>query len=148
MLPWARCTPHALCLCAQEKLTTPPDLDPNRASGKKTSYTTFDTPILASIHFSHTPITMDPFQIRMECLGLVKRLTASQQSIAKVVDFAQKHAAVASDDIWECIVSECSKVRVSDPFCDMDSRLTHYLDLSERTPQYSFPCRCATLEYC
>lgn len=54
---------------------------------------------------------MDPFQLRLECLALVRRLTASQQSIAKVVDFAAKQATSAADDIWDCILGECQKVR-------------------------------------
>lgn len=53
---------------------------------------------------------MDPFQIRLECLQLVRRLTASQQSIMKVVDFAVRYAAVAAEDIWDCLLTECGKV--------------------------------------
>lgn len=53
---------------------------------------------------------MDPFQIRLECLSLVRRLSASQQSIQKVVDFAMRHASSAADDVWDCLVSECARV--------------------------------------
>jgi len=56
---------------------------------------------------------MDPFQIRLECSGLLRRLTASQQSIAKVVDYAIRYATSASDDIWDCIVSECYKTTLN-----------------------------------
>ncbi|PWN92467.1 hypothetical protein FA10DRAFT_300950 [Acaromyces ingoldii] len=52
---------------------------------------------------------MDPFQIRLECLSLVRRLSASQQSIQKVVDFAMRHASSAADDVWDCLVSECAR---------------------------------------
>jgi CTD kinase subunit gamma len=56
---------------------------------------------------------MDPFQIRLECVALLRRLTASQQSISKVVDYAIRYATTASDDIWDCIVSECSKTTLN-----------------------------------
>ena len=56
---------------------------------------------------------MDPFQIRLECVALLRRLTASQQSIAKVVDYAIRHATSAADDIWDCILSECSKTTLN-----------------------------------
>lgn len=56
---------------------------------------------------------MDPFQIRLDCVALLRRLTASQQSIAKVVDYAIRHAPLASDDIWDCIVTECSKTTLN-----------------------------------
>lgn len=56
---------------------------------------------------------MDPFQIRLECVALLRRLNASQQSIAKVVDYAIRHAPAAADDIWDCIISECSKTTLN-----------------------------------
>lgn len=56
---------------------------------------------------------MDPFQIRLECVALLRRLTASQQSITKVVDYAIRHATLASDDIWDCIITECSKTTLN-----------------------------------
>ncbi|KOS13134.1 hypothetical protein Malapachy_1534 [Malassezia pachydermatis] len=52
---------------------------------------------------------MDAFQIRMEFLELLKHLNASQQSIRKIVSFALKYANKCPDDIWDCIVTECSK---------------------------------------
>ncbi|MCO5584985.1 hypothetical protein L7F22_038917 [Adiantum nelumboides] len=54
-------------------------------------------------------MAMDVFQIRLDCIALVKKLNASQQAIAKVVDFAVKYASVAADDVWDCIISECEK---------------------------------------
>ncbi|PWN49526.1 hypothetical protein IE53DRAFT_317475 [Violaceomyces palustris] len=52
---------------------------------------------------------MDPFQVRMDFLFMLKRLNASQQSIHKNLAFAAKHSLTCSDDLWECIVSECEK---------------------------------------
>lgn len=54
-------------------------------------------------------MAMDAFQIRLDCIALVKKLNASQQAIAKVVDFAVKYASVAADDVWDCIITECEK---------------------------------------
>lgn len=54
-------------------------------------------------------MAMDVFQIRLDCIALVKKLNASQQAIAKVVDFAVKYASVAADDVWDCIITECEK---------------------------------------
>lgn len=56
---------------------------------------------------------MDVFQIRLDCIALVKKLNASQQAIAKVVDFAVKYASVAADDVWDCIISECEKASLN-----------------------------------
>ncbi|KAF5355523.1 hypothetical protein D9758_006387 [Tetrapyrgos nigripes] len=52
---------------------------------------------------------MDPFEVRMQFLTLLKRLDASQQSIQKVVSFAVKFFPPCGEDIWDCIVEECQK---------------------------------------
>lgn len=52
---------------------------------------------------------MDPFQVRMEFLGLLKRLNASQQSIQKIVTYALRYAHKCADNIWDCIMTECAK---------------------------------------
>lgn len=65
---------------------------------------------------------MDPFQIRLDFLSLLRRLTASQQSIAKLVAFASVHAPKARNDIWDCIVSETAKVRERCYFCVCQQR--------------------------
>lgn len=54
---------------------------------------------------------MDAFQIRLDFLSLLKRLNASQQSIQKVLSFADRHVGRAGSDIWDCILAECAKVR-------------------------------------
>ncbi|PWN38262.1 uncharacterized protein FA14DRAFT_159909 [Meira miltonrushii] len=56
---------------------------------------------------------MDVFQIRLDCIALVKKINASQQAIAKVVDFAVKYASVAADDVWDCIITECEKASLN-----------------------------------
>ena len=74
---------------------------------------------------------MDTFQIRLEFLALLRRLRASQQSIAKVVEYAIRHATLASDDMWDCILTECSKttlnVRLNILFL-VDALLLHIVD--------------------
>ncbi|PFH47400.1 hypothetical protein AMATHDRAFT_152115 [Amanita thiersii Skay4041] len=52
---------------------------------------------------------MDPFEVRMQFLTLLRRLNASQQSIQKVVGFAVKYFPPCGEDLWDCIVEECQK---------------------------------------
>ncbi|CAA7260358.1 unnamed protein product [Cyclocybe aegerita] len=52
---------------------------------------------------------MDPFEVRMQFIELLRRLNASQQSIQKVVGFAVKHFPPCGEDIWDCIVEETAK---------------------------------------
>lgn len=52
---------------------------------------------------------MDPFQVRMEFLELLKRLNASEQSIRNIVVFALQYATRCPDDIWACVMTECRK---------------------------------------
>ncbi|KAJ8594219.1 hypothetical protein M405DRAFT_930290 [Rhizopogon salebrosus TDB-379] len=52
---------------------------------------------------------MDPFEVRMQFLGLIRKLNASQQSIQKVVAFALKYFSRCGEDLWECIIEECQK---------------------------------------
>ncbi|KAI8968829.1 CTD kinase subunit gamma CTK3-domain-containing protein [Trametes punicea] len=52
---------------------------------------------------------MDPFEVRMQFLTLLKRLDASQQSIKKIVGFAVKYFQSCGEDLWDCIVEECQK---------------------------------------
>jgi len=52
---------------------------------------------------------MDPFEVRMHFLNLLKGLNASQQSIGKVVRYALKYFQKCGDDLWECIEEECQK---------------------------------------
>lgn len=51
----------------------------------------------------------DPFEVRMQFLGLIRKLNASQQSIQKVVAFALKYFSRCGEDLWECIIEECQK---------------------------------------
>ena len=57
---------------------------------------------------------MDPFQVRLDFLELLKRLNASQQSIQKIVAFALRHATRSADDIWDCIMTECARVSANE----------------------------------
>ncbi|KAG6864936.1 hypothetical protein C0991_006287 [Blastosporella zonata] len=52
---------------------------------------------------------MDPFEVRMQFLALLRRLNASQQSIQRVVGFAVKYFPGCGEDLWDCIVEECQK---------------------------------------
>ncbi|TDL22983.1 hypothetical protein BD410DRAFT_787796 [Rickenella mellea] len=52
---------------------------------------------------------MDPFEVRMQFLTLLRRLNASQQSIQKVVTYALKYFSRCGEDLWDCLVEECQK---------------------------------------
>ncbi|KAG6884725.1 hypothetical protein C0993_008706 [Termitomyces sp. T159_Od127] len=56
---------------------------------------------------------MDPFEVRMQFLALLRRLNASQQSIQRVVGFAVKYFPGCGEDLWDCIVEECQKGSVN-----------------------------------
>jgi CTD kinase subunit gamma len=48
----------------------------------------------------------------MQFLGVLRRLTSSQQSIQKVVGFALKYGEKCGEDLWDCLVEECQKVHI------------------------------------
>jgi len=52
---------------------------------------------------------MDPFEVRMQFIEVLRRLNASQQSIQKVVSFAVKYFPPCGEDIWDCIIEETEK---------------------------------------
>ncbi|EPT04374.1 hypothetical protein FOMPIDRAFT_1058161 [Fomitopsis schrenkii] len=52
---------------------------------------------------------MDPFEVRLQFISLVKKLNASQQSIQKIVGYALKFFASCGEDLWDCVVEECQK---------------------------------------
>ncbi|EPQ55362.1 hypothetical protein GLOTRDRAFT_61326 [Gloeophyllum trabeum ATCC 11539] len=52
---------------------------------------------------------MDPFEVRMQFLTLLRRLNASQPSIQKVVGYALKYYARCGEDLWDCVIEECQK---------------------------------------
>lgn len=57
----------------------------------------------------------DPFEIHMQLLGLLKRLTASAASIHNVVGFLVRYQARCADDLWETVLDECHKVNMIFP---------------------------------
>ncbi|KAF8911684.1 CTD kinase subunit gamma CTK3-domain-containing protein [Gymnopilus junonius] len=56
---------------------------------------------------------MDPFEVRMQCIDILRKLNASQQSISKLVTFAIKYFPPCGEDIWDCIVEETQKGSVN-----------------------------------
>ncbi|GAA6031950.1 hypothetical protein JCM8097_003357 [Rhodosporidiobolus ruineniae] len=56
---------------------------------------------------------MDPFEVRMQFIQLVSRLTSAVPSISKVASFALKHASRASDDIWDCYLDEIATANLN-----------------------------------
>ncbi|KAJ7729645.1 CTD kinase subunit gamma CTK3-domain-containing protein [Mycena maculata] len=68
-------------------------------------------------------MSMDPFEVRIQFLALLKRLNASQQSIQKVVGFAVKYFPPCGEDLWDCIVEECQKGSINSRI-----NILHFLD--------------------
>ncbi|KAJ7163350.1 CTD kinase subunit gamma CTK3-domain-containing protein [Mycena filopes] len=66
---------------------------------------------------------MDPFEVRIQFLALLKRLNASQQSIQKVVGFAVKYFPPCGEDLWDCIVEECQKGSINSRI-----NILHFID--------------------
>ncbi|KAI0363394.1 hypothetical protein BV20DRAFT_958405 [Pilatotrama ljubarskyi] len=50
---------------------------------------------------------MDPFEVRMQFLALLRRLDASQQSIKKIVGYAVKYFPSCGEDLWDCLLDAC-----------------------------------------
>lgn len=55
-------------------------------------------------------MSFDPFEARLQFLGLLRKLNASQQSIQTVVSYALKYGRKCGEDLWDCIMEECGKV--------------------------------------
>ncbi|KAF8309366.1 hypothetical protein DL93DRAFT_2158452 [Clavulina sp. PMI_390] len=80
---------------------------------------------------------MDPFEVRMQFLSLLRKLDATQLSIQKVVSYALRYFSRCGDDLWECVVEECQKgslnMRINllyllDNLCE--ASLTHQAQIS------------------
>ncbi|CAK5284427.1 unnamed protein product [Mycena citricolor] len=70
---------------------------------------------------------MDPFEVRMLFLELLRKLNASQQSISKVRNFAMKYFSSCGEDLWDCIVEQCERGTINSRI-----NILHFLDsLSE-----------------
>lgn len=56
---------------------------------------------------------MTTSQVRLEFVGLLSRLSSSLPSITKVASFALKHGPRCGDDIWDCLVDECTTMSLN-----------------------------------
>ncbi|KAM0793474.1 hypothetical protein ACM66B_000916 [Microbotryomycetes sp. NB124-2] len=56
---------------------------------------------------------MDPFEVRLQFVTLLSRLSSSLQSINKCTSFALKHAPRCADDIWDCVMEECMRASLN-----------------------------------
>lgn len=52
-------------------------------------------------------------EIRLQFLNILRKLSSSQSSIARVVGFAIKHANKCADDLWEVLGEECGKANLN-----------------------------------
>ena len=67
----------------------------------------------------------DPFEIHMQLLALLRRLSASHQSIDNVVAFLVRYRDKCADDLWECVTDECQKVRPTPSRSRLEPRSRH-----------------------
>ena len=81
---------------------------------------------------NHSAMSLDPFEVRLQFLQLLRKLNASQASIHKVVSFAVKYGSRCSEDLWECIIEECGKA----------SRVSRFASASRRQDRVDWkgPC--------
>lgn len=68
-------------------------------------------------------MSSDPFEARLQLIQLLRRLTASQQSIQTVVSHAVKYGRKCGPDLWDCVLEECGKGNLNSRinilyFCD------------------------------
>lgn len=54
---------------------------------------------------------LDPFEARMNFLGLLSKLNASQHSIQKVASFAMRHRSM-HEDLYNCIIEALDQVTI------------------------------------
>lgn len=52
----------------------------------------------------------DPFECRLTFLALLKKVSASQQSIHKVAIYAMRHKNLC-EDLYNCLIEELEQVR-------------------------------------
>jgi len=56
---------------------------------------------------------MDAFEIRLQFVSVLRRLTSSQQSIQRFVTFALRWGPQCGDDLWDCLCEECEKASLN-----------------------------------
>lgn len=53
---------------------------------------------------------MDGFEVRLQLVSILRKLSSSQNSIQTTIRFLQKHRSKCGEDLWDCLVEECENV--------------------------------------
>lgn len=56
---------------------------------------------------------MDGFQVRLQLVNILRKLSSSQNSIQSTVRFLLKHKDKHGEDLWDCLVEEAEKVNLN-----------------------------------
>ncbi|WAR60560.1 hypothetical protein PtB15_9B499 [Puccinia triticina] len=56
---------------------------------------------------------MDGFQVRLQLVSILRKLTSSQNSIQSTIRFLLKHKDKYGEDLWDCLVEEAEKVNLN-----------------------------------
>ncbi|KNF01791.1 hypothetical protein PSTG_04911 [Puccinia striiformis f. sp. tritici PST-78] len=56
---------------------------------------------------------MDGFEVRLQLVSILKKLSSSQNSIQSTIRFLLKHKDKYGEDLWDCLVEEAEKVNLN-----------------------------------
>jgi CTD kinase subunit gamma len=70
---------------------------------------------------------MDGFQVRLQLVSILRKLSSSQNSIQSTVRFLLKHKDKYGEDLWDCLIEEAEKVTYPHHiiFLDTHNRMGH-----------------------
>ncbi|KAH8923538.1 hypothetical protein BT69DRAFT_1350092 [Atractiella rhizophila] len=56
---------------------------------------------------------MDAFEVRMQFVQALRKLTSRHQDVFKLVSLALKHGPKCGDDLWDCLFEECERASLN-----------------------------------
>ncbi|KAA1114662.1 hypothetical protein PGT21_017863 [Puccinia graminis f. sp. tritici] len=56
---------------------------------------------------------MDGFQVRLQLVSILRKLSSSQNSIQTTIRFLLKHKDKYGEDLWDCLIEEAEKVNLN-----------------------------------
>ncbi|KAH9812479.1 CTD kinase subunit gamma CTK3-domain-containing protein [Melampsora americana] len=56
---------------------------------------------------------MDGFEVRLQLVSILRKLSSSQNSIQTTIRFLLKHRSKCGEDLWDCLVEECQNASLN-----------------------------------
>ncbi|KAG0146748.1 hypothetical protein CROQUDRAFT_656915 [Cronartium quercuum f. sp. fusiforme G11] len=56
---------------------------------------------------------MDGFEVRLQLVSILRKLSSSQNSIQTIIRFLFKHRSKCGEDLWDCLVEECQNASLN-----------------------------------